>query len=43
MLETTENINLSNIINTLGVTFISIDDSPITFPNLEMVSVFESY
>ena len=36
-------MNVNNLLKTIGITFISVDESPLTFPNLELVSLFESF
>lgn len=29
-------------IKTVGVTFVNVDETPVTLPNLELLSIFES-
>lgn len=36
-------MNVNNLLKTIGITFISVDESPLTFPNLELYSLFESF
>ena len=35
-------INVHHLLKTLGVTLVSVEESPITFPNLEMISLYEN-
>jgi hypothetical protein len=36
-------MNVNHLLKTFGITFISVDETPLTFPNLEMFSLFESF
>lgn len=35
-------MNLNHLFKTLGVALVSVEESPLTFPNLEMLSLFEN-
>ena len=37
-----DNSNINVFIKTIGVTFVNVDETPVTLPNLELVSIFES-
>ena len=37
-----KNKKISNLLKTLGITFLSFNNSPISFPNLEFINLFEN-